>query len=197
MHLLYDNWIRHTKKGCQASLIIFAFCLYNKQCSGSTHIAVNSHGLLPSALKSSLAPRGQMLRARALTTCLFPPFSGFPHSCCQDSRHSRVFLLLTQRWLWNQDKQFSSPASMPMLWHISQPSATLAVGKEHAIATTPFGEEGHQLGLWRFLRVIKRDSLSQSCCCCYRISEEMLPLRSHPGLLREVSASVTPHWGGQ
>lgn len=45
---------------------------------------------------------------------------------------------------------------MAMLWHTSRPSATLAVGKEHVpqvTATTLFGEEQCQLGLWRFLRV--------------------------------------------
>lgn len=98
-----------------------------------------------------------MPRARTLTTCILLPFSGSPHSCCQDDV-AGLFLLLTERWLWDQDKTFPLPASMAMLWHASQPSATLAVGKEHAsqvTATTLSGAEWCQLGLWRLLRATK------------------------------------------
>lgn len=174
-------------------LSIFGFGLYNKQCSGSTHIAINSHSLLPPALNSGLVPRGQMLRAGALTTCIFLPFSGSPRSCCQDGI-AELFFLLTERWLWNQDKSFSLPASMAMLWHTSQPSATLTVGKEHATATTLFvWEERHQLSLWRLLRVLKLASHSPATatepvrkCCPWdhalACSEKYLPQWHHTGV---------------
>lgn len=64
MHILYDYEVRNTTETMLTKmpgrcLSIFGLCFYNKQCSESTHTAINSDSLLPSSLNSGLAPTGQ------------------------------------------------------------------------------------------------------------------------------------------